>query len=276
MTLPTLAFAHANGVPGGSYRTFLDPLQEHRQVHIKPVLGLDARYPVDEHWHGLSLELEAWLETLQRPISGVGHSMGGVLMFMVASRRPHWFRSVVMLDPPLINGPMRPFFNLMRKLGQTDRVTPAGKSKGRRAHWPNEDSLRDYFVGRGMFARFDPRCLEDYMQSAVVPADDGLRLLIPPEVEVDIFRQTPGNLQRYPRLSIPGAIVSAEHGSPVLIANHRRHCRRHRMTWAHAPGGHMFPLEKPAASAELLMALIEQLEQGCPEAAAAESGGHGA
>ena len=35
---PVLAFAHANGVPGHSYDTFLAPLAEHYDIHVV-VLG---------------------------------------------------------------------------------------------------------------------------------------------------------------------------------------------------------------------------------------------
>lgn len=262
MSRPTLAFAHANGVPGGSYRTFLAPLKAHRDVQVRPVIGLDARYPVDAHWHSLSLEVEDWLAQLPRPLSGVGHSMGGVLMFMVASRQPHWFRSLVMLDPPLMNGLMRPMFNLLRRLGQTDRVTPAGRSKGRRAHWPDRAAVDAYFNGRGMFARFDPRCLQDYLAAGLVASDDGYRLLVPPEVEVEVFRTTPGNLNRFPRLKVPGAIITGADSEGPFHAAHRRHCRRHRMTWAQAPGGHMFPLEQPQQAADLLQAVLDELESG--------------
>lgn len=267
MSRPSLAFAHANGVPGGSYRTFLAPLQSGRDVHVRPVIGLDPKYPVDAHWHSLSLELEHWLAGLPRPLTGVGHSMGGVLMFMVACRRPEWFRSVVMLDPPLINGPMRPFFNLLRRLGQSDRVTPAGRSKRRRAHWPDQEAVQSYFEGRGMFARFDPRCLKDYLDAALLPVDDGFRLLVPPEVEVDVFRTTPGNLHRLPRLKVPGAIITGVDSKGPFHAAHRRHCARHRMTWAHAPGGHMFPLEQPEEAVRLLQALLEELEAGAEQQA---------
>lgn len=64
---PVLAFAHANGVPGHSYDTFLAPLAEHYDIHVVECLGQDPRYPVDRDWKSLSLELEAFLEPLPKP-----------------------------------------------------------------------------------------------------------------------------------------------------------------------------------------------------------------
>ena len=256
---PTLAFAHANGVPGGSYRHFLAPLESRYQLAVVDRIGHDPAFPVDAHWHSLSLEMESFLAPLPKPLVGMGHSMGGVLMFMVACRRPEWFSSLVMLDPPLINGWFRPLFNLLRRLGQTDRLTPAGKSLGRRDHWADQDQVQEYFSTRALYRRFDPRCLEDFIEAATTPCEGGFCLRFDPAVEVAIFRQTPGNLNRFPRLPVPGAVITGAQSEPVFHQSHRRHVRRHRMIWAQAPGGHMFPLEQPDKAVKVVETVLDQL-----------------
>ena len=259
-TKPTLAFAHANGVPGGSYRHFLAPLADRFELAVVDRIGHDPAYPVDAHWHSLSLEMEAFLDGLPKPLVGMGHSMGGVLMFMVASRRPEWFSALLMLDPPLINGWFRPLFNLLRAVGLTDRLTPAGKSLGRRDHWPDNEQRQQYFRSRALYRRFDPRCLNDFIEAGTEPCDGGYCLRFDPAVEVEIFRQTPGNLNRFPRLAVPGAVITGAQSEPVFHRSHRRHTRRHRMTWAHAPGGHMFPLENPDKAVKVVEGVLAQLQ----------------
>src|SRR5690606_39981114 len=98
----------------------------------------------------------------------------------------------------------RPLFSLAHAFGQMDRITPAGKSRGRRAHWPDWSAVESYFTGRGLFKYFDAQCLADYMQAAVEQRDDGWHLRIPPAREVDIFTETPRNLHRFARLQVPG------------------------------------------------------------------------
>lgn len=258
---PSLAFAPANGFPGGSYRRFLDPLRTQYDVHALPLVGhRPEQYPVKDGWMELSRELEAFLEPLPRPLSGLGHSMGGVLMFLVASRRPEWFRSVVMLEPPLINGPAGVGFHLLRRLGQVDRITPAGRSRGRRDYWPDRDEARAYFQRRELFRRFHPDCLEDYMDAGLEPDGDGLRLAFRPEVEVAVFRSTPDNISRYPRLPVPGAVVNAEESGDAFHKAGRRHARRQRMRHEIWPGGHLFPLERPDDSARRVDELLRALE----------------
>lgn len=87
---------------------------------------------MDRDWKSLSLELEAFLEPLPKPIIGLGHSMGSVLMFWVAHRHPDWFRAQVMLDPPLANGLQGAAYRLARLTGQGDRFSPAKRA---RAGW---------------------------------------------------------------------------------------------------------------------------------------------
>lgn len=247
---PVLAFAHANGVPGGSYRTFLAPFAESWQVHAMDRLGHNPAYPVDDHWGSLSKELEAFLEPLPKPIVGMGHSMGGVLMFMVAARRPQWFRALIMLDPPLINGWQRWLFNMASWSGQGDRLTPAGKSKYRRDHWPNRDEMEAYFARSGFFQRFDPASLRDYIDAAIEDTPEGCRLRFSVATEVAVFRHTPRNLHTFPVLQVPGMLLNGTESEPMFRACARRHVRRHGMEWGLAEGGHMFPLEKPRQTAE--------------------------
>lgn len=258
---PTLAFAHANGFPGGSYRCFLSRLEARYEPHAVPLLGHDPRYPVDAHWQSLSRELEAWLEGLPRPLVGVGHSMGGVLMFMVASRRPEWFEALVMLDPPLINGLPGVAFNVLRHLGMGDRITPAGKSLGRRAHWPGRDSVDSYFRSRTLFRRFDPRCLNDYLEAGLEADDSGFHLRFDPAVEVAIFRTTPGNTGRHAPLAVPGAVISGAQSDRRFHDAAARHARRQKMLHRFAPGGHLFPLEQPERAADAVLAVLDALAE---------------
>lgn len=267
MTRTTLAFAHANGIPGGSYAPFLAALSSQYDLAVVDRIGHDPAYPVDHDWQSLSREMESFLEPLPRPLVGVGHSLGSVLMFMVASRRPTWFSALVMLDPPLVNGWFRPAYKLMRALGQVDRVTPAGKSLGRLDYWADRASAEAYFRSRSLFAGFDPRALDAYLQHGIEAYEDGWRLRFRPDKEVAIFRETPANLHRVARLSVPAALITGADSPGVFHAAHRRHVRRHRMLWCQAEGGHMYPLERPEETAALLLSVLASLTGETKEAA---------
>lgn len=260
MNKPVLAFAHANGVPGGSYKRFLRGFEEQYDLCVIDRLGCD-HWPVGDNWAGLVDELEARLSPLPKPIVGMGHSMGAVVMFMVASRHPDWFSELVMLDPPLINGWVRPLVQLAYTFGQMDRVTPAGKSRGRRDNWPSWQEVEKYFTGRGMFKYFDPQSLQDYMHAAVEERDGAWWLRIAPSLEVEMFRQTPRNINRFARLAIPSLLVNGDITLEGFKSAARRHVKRHRMTHALAPGSHMFPLENPDQTAGVIKSWLQIQEQ---------------
>ncbi len=256
---PVLAFAHANGIPGHSYDTFLAPLEDRYQLFVVDRIGHDPAYPVDAQWHSLSLELEAQLAPLPKPIMGMGHSLGSVLMYLVAQRHPDWFSALLMLDPPMMNGWYGVMINVAKATGQIDRATPAGKSRGRLDFWPDWEAVESYFGSRGLFKAFDPRCLNDYLKAGLEPWNGGWRLRFRPETEVAIFRETPTAATRLPKLKVPGAIVTGRHSPSPFLYSARRIARRHRMIHRIAEGGHMYPLEKPEATLTLCRELLAQL-----------------
>lgn len=264
MTRPLVVFAHANGFPAGSYRRFFSFLAPHVEVRAPDMLGHDPRFPVDDNWGNLARELLAFIAAQgERPVYGLGHSMGAMVTFMAAHREPARFRGILMLDPPIVNGWPAYFFQAMKWLGRADDVTPAGKSRNRRRSWPTrEEAIAD--LGRKkLFARFDPDCLRDYVQAVTEQRGDGFHLRFLVENELAIFRTTPSNPHRYlRRLQVPGVVITGEQTDVSLPAHVGRLHRWHGMAHRTAPGGHLFPLEQPQAAARLVLQQVEAWERG--------------
>ena len=256
---PVLAFAHANGVPGHSYDTFLAPFAEQYDVRVAECLGQDPRYPVDRNWHSLSRELEAFLEPLPKPMVGMGHSLGSVLMFLIAERHPQWFSELVMLDPPVVNGPAAWLVRAARLVGLGDYFSPAHKSRGRLDYWASWDEVLSYFHSRRFFQSFDPRALADYLEHGLERHGDGWRLRFRPEIEVAIFREMATGVTRMPPVKVPGVLINGEDSPSMFHYAGKRHARRHGLTRLLAPGGHMYPLQTPEASAALVMKALDDL-----------------
>ncbi|HLR17901.1 MAG TPA: alpha/beta hydrolase [Alcanivoracaceae bacterium] len=256
---PTLVFSHANGFPGGSYKTFLAPFEEHYHVHAIDKLGHSPKFPVNKGWTNLIDELEQELAPLPKPFVGMGHSLGGVVMFGLARRKPEWFDKVVMLDPPLVNGWLSIPMRIGMAIGLSDKLTPAGLSKTRRIHWENWEQVEGYFSRRRFFQLFDPRCLQDYLAAGLEEAEDGgyqLRFLR--EVEVEIFRSGPPSVMGRPRLQVPGLLVSGANSEDLFHKASARHCKYHKMAHLFAPGTHMFPLENPAEAYGMIIKWLQQ------------------
>ncbi|MGM0535785.1 MAG: alpha/beta fold hydrolase [Pseudomonadota bacterium] len=262
---PPLVFAHANGFPGQSYRSFLAPLAERFDLHPLDRLGHHPDFPVGHNWLALRDELLQHLAHLHGPVIGVGHSMGGVLLAMAAEYSPERFRCVVMLDPPLMLGLEAWAMKVAKRLGLADRVTPAGRSLGRRDSWPDRQAMSHYLRRRGLFRRFTEAALHDYVEGGTRELDDGRVVLIyDPDIEVQIFRHLPDHLGDLPgRIRVPlGVLAGAE--SDLLTRRRRRRLARRGVSVAEVPGGHMFPMEYPDPTRSALLAMLDDLLERSP------------
>ncbi|SFU63355.1 alpha/beta fold hydrolase [Halomonas korlensis] len=256
----TLVFAHANGFPGISYRSFLAPLEARFALHPLDRLGHHPDFPVGHNWYSLRDELLEHLTHIETPVIGVGHSMGGVLMAMAAEQAPERFRCVVMLDPPLMLGPDALAVKLAKLLGFVDRVTPAGKSQGRRIIWPDRDAMAHYLRRRGLFRRFTESALQDYIEGGTRILEDGrVTLTYDPQVEVNIFRHLPDHLGTLPRrLRVPAGVLAGTQ-SDLLTPRRRKRLVRHGIEVQEVPGSHMFPMENPDETRQALLAMLHTL-----------------
>lgn len=259
MNKPELHFAHANGIPSACYRKMLVALAATFEVTSVPVLGTDPNYPVDDNWHSLVDQVADSIRVrCKGPVIGLGHSLGGLTTFMAAHRYPELFRAVVIMDPPIINGLGALSFGLMKAIGQVDRITPAGKSKGRREVWPTRDVARELLGKKRLFRSFDPDCFEDYLAFGLSDCEEGACLTIPAAVEVDIFRNTPHNSWRYRSpLQVPAILLSGAQSEFRGTGFAERMAHTHAMQHEYVEGGHMFPLEKPLQTAEHIIAALK-------------------
>lgn len=252
---PPLVFAHANGFPGSSYRSLLEPLAEHFDVQPIDRVGHHPQYPVNRNWANLVDELLHHHLPQAGPVLGVGHSLGGTLMMMAALREPERFLGLVILDPPLMLGMDAWAMKAAKRFGFVDRITPAGKTRGRRSVWPSREAMATSLGRRGLFRGFTPEALNDYVETGTRLLDDGqAELVFEPEVEVAIFRNLPDHLtSRLKRLRVPVEIVAGER-SDLLTAARIRRLERRGLTLSRVPGGHMFPMEHPSETRAAILA----------------------
>ncbi len=260
----SLLFAHANGIPGGSYAPIGARLQaagyDWRAIDR---IAHDPAFPPGS-WHRQTDELLQMIETsLQPPVHMIGHSMGAVLGFIAAWRRPKLFRSLIMLDPPLImrtSGLLYALASCLPRQEWRDRMTPAGRSRHRRRVWPDLAQARAYFASKSLYAAFDAECFAAFVDSAVAEGEDGAwHLRFHVDIEVELFRHTPYDLDMYWRhLRVPGSLVRGTNSEVTRPSYAHALAHRHGLREYEQPGGHMFPLEDAEACAQLLLRLLPQ------------------
>lgn len=260
-----LFFAHANGFPSATYGKLFTALAPQFRVAHVPLHGHDPQFPVDDNWGNLVDELIMHLEAQDEPVWGVGHSLGGVLQLHAALRRPELYRGVIMLDSMLLTTRDQWVIRAAKRLGFIDRLTPAGRTLGRREVFADLPSARAYFTGKSLFRHFDDQCLEAYLEHGLQADGDGLRLRFDAATEISIYRSIPhlhpGRLQQ---LRVPLALVGGADSTVVLPHQVRAVQRLVQGEFHGVPGGHMFPLERPLQTAELISSVIARWQAPAP------------
>jgi pimeloyl-ACP methyl ester carboxylesterase len=261
-TLPAIVFAHANGFPAGTYRALFEVWRAAgHAVHAIEKFGHDERYPVTSNWPHLRDELIHFVERVAAaPVVLVGHSMGGYLCVLAASRRPDLVRGVVLLDAPLLGGIAGQVMRLGKATGAVRRFSPAKVSHRRRHRWPDAEAAYAHFAAKAAFARWAPEVLRDYIACGVEPVEAGHGLAFRREVETLIYNTLPHHiaplLRRHP-LACPMAFVGGTQSVETRQAGLRTTERltNGRVSWVE--GSHLFPFEQPQLAAQRVLAWLE-------------------
>lgn len=263
MSKPKLHFAHANSYPAGVYRQYFALLADDFDIQSLDMHAHNPRYPVTDGWPQLVDEYINELSTrYNEPVILVGHSLGGMLSLMVARQRPDLVRCVVMLDAPVVGGWRALAWRLIKRLGRAYSVPPAKFSIRRRNVWPSVEAAYQHFAVKDLFAAWAPGVLGDYMDSGLKPHADGVQLRYTRENETAVYATLPHHLPSLLRhgYPVPIGFIGGDNSWETSQSGHRHTKALVGQHFRIIPGGHLFPMENPAAAAaatrEMIVALL--------------------
>ncbi len=250
-------FSHANGFPARSY-TYLFELLNTTNINFVEKMG-HGNYPLDKNLYNFSDELIKSIENAySEPIIGIGHSLGGVVTLLAASKKPDLFKKIIVLDPVLFSKRKRYIIWLLRKVGFTDWLGVTKKAKKRRTHFSSLEEVRKIYQQKLLFKRFHPTCFEDYLKYGFIQSEEGVELVFSTEVEADVFR--------YIQTKIPRDLNKLN--GVLIYGNKSDTFQKSDMKWwkrnfpnfkiVTIEGGHLFPFEKPEETVELLNKIISK------------------
>lgn len=251
-------FAHGNGFPSPCYSELLKGLGAKYDLCYIDKIGHNPDYPVTENWDHLIAELiNSVRQQSNKPVIAVGHSLGGVLSLVAAIEQPQLFKSVIMIDSPLLGPVKSAMVRLAKALGVIDRITPAFRTRGRRVFWPNRDELMTYLKSRDLFKTFTDQCLNDYVDYGLEKNEEGYSLRFDRQVEYMIYRTIPHGLSQYEgRLKVPASVIYGDK-STVVYGSDIRYMKKHYQINAYQlPGTHMLPFEAPEQLTQMIFSIL--------------------
>ncbi|MDP2369873.1 alpha/beta hydrolase [Rhodoferax sp.] len=269
--MPLIIFSHANSFGASTYRVMFESLRS-RGFEIAAIerYGHDPNYPVTNNWPHLVQQLIDFarqkVPEAGEPAFLIGHSFGGFVSLMAAARAPELARAVVLVDSPILGGWRATTLGVMKSTQLVGAVSPGSVSRLRRIHWPDHASALAHFAAKKAFARWDPRVLHDYIAHGTHEeghgADKKRVLSFDRAVETAIYNTVPDNLdrlfKRHP-VKCPVAFIGGRHSAEMKQVGMAMTERITKGRIMMLDGSHLFPMEKPLATAAAIEAAVLNL-----------------
>jgi pimeloyl-ACP methyl ester carboxylesterase len=266
-TLGTIVFSHANSFPASTYKVLFKSLRA-RGFAVKAIekFGHDPRYPVTDNWPHLVQQLLDFtgpvVEKSGQPVWLVGHSLGGFLSLMAAARRPELTRGVVLIDSPILGGWRSTALGLVKSAQLVGSVSPGAISRQRRNTWPSAQAALDHFRSKKAFAKWDAEVLQDYIDKGTNDVDGKRVLSFERDIETQIYNTLPDNLDRLFRrhpIKCPVSFVGGRDSQEMQQVGMTMTEKIVKGRTMMLDGSHLFPMEKPLATAAAIEASLRNM-----------------
>ncbi|MDB5743834.1 MAG: hypothetical protein JWR68_2149 [Polaromonas sp.] len=269
---PLVIFSHGNSFPASTYSVLFGHLRARGfQVRAIEKFGHDPRYPVTSNWPHLVQQLADFtgqeVEKTGQAAFLVGHSLGGFLSLMCAARHPALgglpVRGVLMIDSPLLGGWRARALSVVKRARLVGSISPGAISRKRRQQWMDRDEVLAHFRSKKAFAHWDEQVLRDYIEHGT--HDDagtvqGQRLLsFDRDVETAIYNTLPDDLERLLKghpLKCPAAFIGGRQSAEMKQVGMKMTEKVTRGRTMMLDGSHLFPMEKPLATAAAIEAAL--------------------
>jgi pimeloyl-ACP methyl ester carboxylesterase len=268
-----LVFSHANSFPASTYKVLFKNLRS-RGFKVKAIdkYGHDPKYPVSNNWPYLVQHLSDFagheVEKAGEPAYLVGHSLGGFLSLMAAARHPVLgglpVAGVLLLDAPLLGGWRAGALGVIKRTQLVGAVSPAKVSRLRRNSWPSQEAALAHFQSKKAFARWEPQILQDYIAHGTRMVDGKCVLGFNREIETAIYNTLPDNLDRLIKrhpLKCPVAFIGGRQSAEMKQVGMTMTEKLAKGHISMLDGSHLFPMEKPLATAAAIEAALRDMRR---------------
>jgi pimeloyl-ACP methyl ester carboxylesterase len=265
--MSVIVFSHANSFPASTYQVLFKSLRA-RGFTVKALekYGHNPHYPVTNNWPHVVQELIDFAQPVADKAGGpvwlVGHSLGGFLSLMAAARQPQLARGVLLVDSPLLGGWRSTALGVMKTTQLVGSLSPGAVSRRRRNNWASVEEAVEHFRHKRAFAKWDPQVLHDYASHGTLEHEGRRVLAFDRAIETDFYNTLPDNLERLLKrhpLKCPAAFIGGRESAEMRQVGMAMTERITRGRTMMLDGSHLFPMEKPLATAAAIEAALRNL-----------------
>ncbi|MEP7038050.1 MAG: alpha/beta hydrolase [Acidobacteriota bacterium] len=259
MSKEIIHFAHANGFPAKTYNKLFSFLKNDFEINYLERHAHNPIFPVTDGWQRLADELrEELIDRYDEPIIGVGHSLGGILHFLVAIQNPELYKAIILLDAPIISRLSSAGIKFLKLTNQMQNSPLVKTTRFRRAVWQSKNEAFEHFKKKDKFSKFDEDVLRDYIEHGTVKTDKGIELSFNPQVEAKIYGTLPHYLPKLRgKLKVPAFYIGGTNSREAELARLGFMQKYFPIKFQFIKGTHLFPLEKPEETAKTIIKIVE-------------------
>lgn len=252
-------FLHANSYSANLYQPFLEPLYGDYKVLAPDLPGHGSSC-----WNG---RIQSWIDLAdhftrhfeqnppKKPLIGMGHSIGGIVIMLMSINRPEWFSKVILLDPVLLPKYILWIMHGLRFTSLSHLIPLAKAADRRRVLFSSRQEALNHYSRKKVYSQWEPQFLEAYVNTCLHANGSGqYQLSCAPQLESSIYQSLPLNAWSFTKkLAVPALYIIGKNSDTV---NQRGLNRLKKLRGNHVvksvDGGHLFPFENPKASMELI------------------------
>jgi lipase len=187
----------------------------------------------------MALDVLAVRASVDDPVVGVGHSMGGAALVLAELLRPGSFDALVLVEPIILPPPYC----------RDERHPLVSRALRRRAGFESREDARATYVSKPPFDAWDPTALDGYLDGGFHPAGNSFTLACRPCSEAEVFAAAGIHAawERLGEVSFPVTILYGADTDTYPPGHAERLAARFgRGTAIVVPDtGHFVPMERP-------------------------------
>ena len=259
---PIIHFAHANGFPAKTYSKLFSYLEDDFQINYLERHAHNPKFPVTDGWHRLKDELREELERrYTEKIIGVGHSLGGILHLLVAAENPELYKTIILLDAPVISRLSSAGIKLLKTTNLMEKFSLARMTRFRTSIWKTKEKALAHFEKKENFQKFDKDVLRDYVEHGTIENESGgVKLFFKPNIEAKIYETLPDYLPKLRgKIAVPAAYIGGTASNEARLARLGFMRRKFPFNFYSIDGTHLFPLERPQQTAEIIKQAVREI-----------------